>query len=419
MRRLGAFAAAVAVVSALVIPGVLLPATAASADSIRDREYWLSDYGIEQAWNTTRGQGVTVAVIDSGVDGSVAELQGAVVGGADFSGSGSSNGQTPIGDDSAHGTLVASLIAGRGTGSGSGVIGVAPEAKILSISVGFGAKANNADEQIATAVRWAVDHGAKVINMSLTRNTLDWPTSWDDAFLYAMKKGAVVIAAAGNRGSGTDEVGAPATMPGVLTVAGVDQSKNASFDASSQGITIGVAAPSEGLVGVGPGGQYLLWSGTSGAAPLVSGIAALVFASHPGISADDVIQRIVSTATPKGSPSPGPIYGHGLVDADAAVTRSVASVSTNPVGDLAEWIRLHRRAEASPQPTSSPEPSAPVTASPTTAVANRDGSAGFLPSVETWRSAGIPLAVYSGLGVSVLVVVIGAVRHFSRLRSRR
>ncbi|MEB0015251.1 S8 family serine peptidase, partial [Glaciimonas sp. Cout2] len=78
--------------------------------------------------------------------------------------------------------------------------------------------------------------------------TLDWPSSWDDAFLYAFQHDVVVVAAAGNRGSGTTEVGAPATIPGVLTVGGVDRNKTASFDASSQGITIAVAAPSEQLV---------------------------------------------------------------------------------------------------------------------------------------------------------------------------
>ncbi|TPW65421.1 S8/S53 family peptidase, partial [Schumannella sp. 10F1B-5-1] len=92
-------------------------------------------------------------------------------------------------------------------------------------------------------------HGADVINMSLTRNTLDWPTSWDDAFSYAMDHDVVIVAAAGNRGSGTDEVGAPATMPGVLTVAGVDRAGQTSRKASTQGVTIGVSAPSEELVG--------------------------------------------------------------------------------------------------------------------------------------------------------------------------
>ena len=203
------------------VAAVVLPAVPASADAIRDREYWLNDYGIRSAWSTTKGEGVTIAVIDTGIDGSHPDLAGAVSGGTDFSGQGAANGQQPVGDpdDSSHGTMVASLLAGRGNGS-AGIIGVAPEADLLSISIGVGDPGADSDQQIADAVLWAVDHGADVINMSLTRNTPDWPRSWDDAFLYAMDNDVVVVAAAGNRGSGTKAVGAPATMPGVLTVAG-------------------------------------------------------------------------------------------------------------------------------------------------------------------------------------------------------
>ena len=148
---------------------------------------------------------------------------------------------------------MASLWPAAGTGDGNGVIGVAPEAPSCSRSRSASASATvSSDDQIADGVRWAVDNGAEVINMSLTRNTLDWPESWDDAFLYAIQHDVVIVAAAGNRGSGTTEVGAPATMPGVLTVAGVDRNGKASFDASSQGITIGVSAPSEELVGATP-----------------------------------------------------------------------------------------------------------------------------------------------------------------------
>ena len=118
---------------------ILLGAAGASADTIRDREYWLDEYGIRAAWNTTKGEGVTIAIIDTGVDGSVPDLAGAVIGGTDLSGLGSPNGQTPVGsENNDHGTMVASLAAGRGTGSTSGVIGAAPAASILSISIGFG-----------------------------------------------------------------------------------------------------------------------------------------------------------------------------------------------------------------------------------------------------------------------------------------
>lgn len=412
MRRSGGFVVAI-VLGALV--AAVVPASAASADQVRDAEYWLADYGIQRAWQTTRGAGTTVAVIDTGVDSSVRELQGAVVGGTDVSGLGSPDGQTPVGEDPNHGTLVGSMVAGRGTGSGDGVIGVAPEADLLSVSVGFGSAAVDSDDQIARAVRWAVDAGADVINMSLTRNTLDWPTSWDDAFLYAMQHDVVVVAAAGNRGSGTTEVGAPATMPGVLTVAGVDRQGTASFDASSQGITIGVAAPSEDLVGVGPGDVHYSWSGTSGATPLVAGIVALVRSAHPELDADDVINRVVATATPKGTTSPDPLYGYGLVDAAAAVDASVPTVAENPMGDLAEWIRLHRRADV-PAPSAqatNPAVEAPV---PTPVTDPGQPLAVLLPTVETMRSTGIPLIVFTVFGGAAVLVAVGAVRQFRRAR---
>ena len=412
MRRSGGFVVAI-VLGALV--AAVVPASAASADQVRDAEYWLADYGIQRAWQTTRGAGTTVAVIDTGVDSSVRELQGAVVGGTDVSGLGSPDGQTPVGEDPNHGTLVGSMVAGRGTGSGDGVIGVAPEADLLSVSVGFGSTAVDSDDQIARAVRWAVDAGADVINMSLTRNTLDWPTSWDDAFLYAMQHDVVVVAAAGNRGSGTTEVGAPATMPGVLTVAGVDRQGTASFDASSQGITIGVAAPSEDLVGVGPGDVHYSWSGTSGATPLVAGIVALVRSAHPELDADDVINRVVATATPKGTTTPDPLYGYGLVNAAAAVTASVPTVAENPMGDLAEWIRVHRRADV-PAPSaqaSNPAVEAPV---PTPVTDPGQPLAVLLPTVETMRSTGIPLIVFTVFGGAAVLVAVGAVRQFRRAR---
>ncbi|MBI5161280.1 MAG: S8 family serine peptidase [Micrococcales bacterium] len=335
------------------VPGSSSPAalaqTPARTDNIRDLEYWLNDYGIREAWNTTRGRGQTIAIIDSGIDSTHPDLRGAVVGGTDFSGSGAPNGQRPVGsvNGSEHGTLVASLAAGRGTGTSNGVIGSAPEASLLSISIGFDGDGStgtgeSSDAQVAQAVRWAVDNGATVINLSLTRNTPDWPRSWDEAFLYAQQKDVVVVAAAGNRASGTEAVGAPATMPGVLAVAGVDRQGRASRSASSQGITLGVAAPSEQLVGDLPGGQFATWSGTSGAAPIVAGIVALVRAARPDLDVANVINRLTATARDAGTPGPDFSYGFGLVDAAAAVGADVPRVTANPAGDLAQWIATYR-----------------------------------------------------------------------------
>lgn len=406
--------AAIAVLG--IAASVAFVGSSASADSIRDREYWLSQYGITAAWNTTKGAGVTIAIIDTGVDGAHVDLRGAVVGGTDVSGVGGADGQTPVGASREHGTMVGSLAAGRGHDGSGGVIGSAPAASLLSISVGFGAGTRSSDDQIADAVRWAVDNGADVINMSLTRNSLEWPQSWDDAFLYAFENDVVVVAAAGNRGSGTTEVGAPATIPGVLVVGGVDRNGKASFDASSQGITIAVSAPSEDLVGAAPGGGYYAWAGTSGATPIVAGIVALVRAAHPDLDAANVINRITATAKYPGVEVPSPIYGYGLVDAVAAVTAAVPAVSTSPAQELKDWIHLHRRAEVSPEPTpiGTAHPTPSPTPVPQAGPQNPLGT--LLPTVAQLRDVGIPLLVYA---VFLTLLIVWLVQVVRRVRGYR
>jgi subtilisin family serine protease len=411
MKRLAAAGAALALAATLT-GAATVPVPEDTTDPVRAGEYWLDQYGVREAWNTTRGAGVKIAVIDTGVGRGPVEFSG-VVGGTDVSGSGSSDGRTPVGGpDAPHGSWVASLAASRGAGEGRGMIGVAPEAEILSVSIGFGSYAVTPfAEQIVEAVHWAVDNGADIINMSLTTNTLEWDPSWDEAFQYAFDNDVVVIAAAGNRASGTVRVGAPSTIPGVLTVGGVDPDGVASEEASTQGITIGVSAPSERLLGVSPDGALVQWNGTSGAAPIVSGIAALVRAAHPDLDANNVIERLIKTAKPAGDPR---LYGYGLVDAAAAVSADVPEVSENPMGSLAEWVRLYRRADAEPvpEPTSGPveipeldEPEPPTAA----------GSP-LLPSRETLLYGSLPLAAGT---VAVIMVALGFTAAARLIRSAR
>jgi subtilisin family serine protease len=401
---------AVALALVIGIP-LAIPVSPAYADQVRERQYWISDYGIDRAWQITRGAGVRIAIIDTGIDGSHQDLVGAVVGGADFSGLGSSNGQTPVGPDRRHGTMVASLAAGRGTNATDGVIGAAPEASLLSLSMSFGGGDISPDDQIAQAVRWAVDNGAGVISLSLTRNTRDWPESWDRAFSYAAANDVVVIAAAGNRGSGTVAVGAPATMPGVLTVGGVNRDGVVSDTASSQGITIGVMAPSEGLVGAVPGNSYVAWSGTSGATPIVAGIVALVRAAHPNLDAANVINRILVTARPVTQATPDPLYGYGLVDAYAAVTADVPLVGANPLGSIDDWVILHRRQEGNPIVV----PLGPGEAGPVEEAVS-PASRALVP--DTGREA-LPYLVTGIFGVALVTVVMtGAILVLARLRNR-
>lgn len=408
MRRM--VIAVVAVLSMLVGPATLSASTPAFADEIRDRQYWISEYGIDRAWTITRGAGIRIAIIDTGIDGTHQDLQGAVVDGTDLSGMGSPDGQTPVGGDRRHGTMVASLAAGRGNNGSNGVIGSAPEAQLLSLSMSFGGGSISPDDQIAKAVRWAVDNGADIISLSLTRNTRDWPESWDSAFGYAFDNDVVVIAAAGNRGSGTEAVGAPATMPGVLTVGGVNRAGVASTQASSQGITIGVMAPSEGLVGAVPGGGYVAWSGTSGATPIVAGIAALVRAAHPTLDAANVINRIIQTARPVTDTVPDPLYGYGLVNAYDAITADVPLVTENPLGSLEEWIVIHREQEGNPivVPLG---PGAPDESS-------TEGFAEASPAQPDTAMMLVPYVVTGVFGVALLAVLVAFVVALVGARKR-
>jgi len=400
-------------------------AAPAHADSWRDKEYWLAESGITKAWDVSKGAGVKVAVIDSGVDGRHPDLGGVLAGGADISGAGKANGQESIGAKPEHGTLVATMLAGRGhqapeatakpsasaTGPAvgpdagpDGVVGVAPEAQLLSVSTWLGSAnpgGKSDQDQIPEAVRWAVDNGARVINISLGSTSPEWPQSWDAAFLYAEQKDVVIVAAAGNRVGGNVQVGAPATIPGVLTVAGLDRTGAASIDSSSQGISIGVAAPAEDLVGGLPGGGYADWAGTSGATPIVSGVAALIRSKWPEMSASQVINRIVTTAKDAGAPGKDPLYGFGVLNAEAALKADVPETKVNPLGSISDWIRVHRRGNlATTDPAAEPAPSsaAPTLPEATVPVAEKPSQ----------LDSAVPAAVVLGFGALLVGIVVAA-----------
>jgi type VII secretion-associated serine protease mycosin len=358
----------------------LILAPSATANEISERQYWLGDYGFKEAWKYSQGEGVLVAVIDTGIDSSHPTLQGAVVGGTDVSGLGSSDGQKPVGESSYHGTMVASLLAGRGPD----YLGIAPKASLLSVSMAFGAGSLDTDTQVAEAVIWAVDNGARVINLSLTRNSTDWPKSWDRAFTYAFENDVVVVAAVGNKIEGTGAISAPAAIPGVIAVAGVDRDKKPSRDYSVSGFQIAVAAPAEELIAAYPGGEFRLWSGSSGAAPIVSGLATLIRSKYPDMDANNVINRIIKTANQPGFEVYSSSLGYGLIDPEAALTANLDLVQQNPLGSLEDWIQEYRGEEEIALSLESPFESSPVEILPAPTLTS-----------QTW----LPIAGYAGVGL--------------------
>ena len=419
-------APAVAAPTASPTPITLTPAEAAvlGKDDVRQHEYWLTDYRIVDAWKQSTGSGVTVAVIDTGVDGTHPDLVDNVLEGYDASGEGSPNGWQGLGVEPMHGTEVASLIAGHGhnvsgipkiagqPGKPAGVIGVAPDAKILPISLNMVSNAEKSiDEQIPAAVRYAVDHGAQVINLSIGSNKTTWPKSWDDAFAYAEEKGVVVVASAGNRGSGITQVGAPATIPGVLTVGGVDRQREASKGSSTQGISIGVTAPSNDMIAAAPGNKYMIWSGSSASAPLVSGLAALIKSKYPNLSAAQIIQRITESADDTGAVGRDPVYGFGIINPLMALDSSTPQDATeNPLGSLKAWIAVHRRQEV-PAPTPADASATPVHEEGETIVKAKIPE----PSRPVEDRGFLPFIIVGALFVILGLLTVRSVRRLHRL----
>ncbi|MFY1696519.1 type VII secretion-associated serine protease mycosin [Solwaraspora sp. WMMA2101] len=308
--------------AAVATPPTALPVR---YDAIRDEQWQLRELSAPTAWQHSTGTGVTVAVIDSGVDAEHVDLVGQVLPGMDFVADGDGR-SDPVG----HGTTVAGLIAGRGDDD-SGVLGLAPGARILPVRVLD--EENRYDDAmiVAKAVRWAVDNGAQVINLSLGGSG-DSP-ALAAALDYAFASDVVVVACTGNvSATGTTEVWYPAREPGVIAVAGLEREGEALWAGSITGAQTVLTAPATGLVGARPGGYWRV-QGTSFAAPLVAATAALIRARWPEMSAATVVTRLIETARDLGAAGRDDRYGFGVVDPVAALTEGVETVAHNPLDD--------------------------------------------------------------------------------------
>jgi type VII secretion-associated serine protease mycosin len=326
----------VALLAVLSCAALLVLPPAARADSIRDNQQWvLSMMNVQAAWQVTEGAGVTVAVLDSGVDPYVSDLTGSVKTGPDYTGVDTSSANPNWG---VHGTWMASLIAGHGHDDGvDGIIGIAPQSQILSIRVipdradpHYGAYEREPEARIqqslADGITYAVRHGAKVISMSIGYGAPS--AAVRKALQFAYSRGVVVVASAGNSGGSDDTADAgqspesfPADYPGVISVGAVNPSGSvANF--SSANLSVQVAAPGVSVPAQGRDGQYWWVSGTSPACALVAGVAALIKSLYPNLAPDLVASAMTSTTTNRPAHGYDSALGFGIVDAAAALTKA-------------------------------------------------------------------------------------------------
>ncbi len=389
-RRTVAAVSFVAVI--VVLLGLVSPA---GANDIHGAQWQLGFLRVDEAWKHSTGRGAVVAVIDSGVDADHPDLTGRVLAGRDFV-DGASDGRY---DAVGHGTGVASLIAGEA--DANGVTGIAPDVAILPIRVLDERNEYDSASVIASAVRWAVDHGADVINLSLGSGQFSRRLS--EALGYAAERDVVVVACTGNvsnrRGN---RVWHPAREPGVVAATGVTKQGDFWKGSLADSTTV-ISAPATEIVAADIGGKYQTLRGTSFAAPLVPASAVLVRAAHPELNAATVVQRLISTAWDYGTPGRDEQFGYGIVNPTRAVTARVPAVAQNPLRDQSG---AHATADVPTASNSGPE---------------QPGKPGPIDSAGPREQEGLStpqLLLLAGVAVAVLGVLCCLAGILRRRRSR-
>ncbi|MEU2793528.1 S8 family serine peptidase [Streptomyces sp. NPDC007100] len=369
------FARALRAVGGVAVTGALLFGTApvAAADETRDAQWILGSFGAEKVWKESTGKGVIVAVIDDAVNGEHPDLRGNVLPGKNFIKGGTADRESV----SDHGTGMASNIAGHGHGVGNsdGVKGLAPEAKILPVAI----PEHGDIDTLGEAVRYATDHGARVINMSINPSYIS--ASVKKALAYAAQKDVVLVAGAGN--DGANELGPLSTSPGVIAVGAVDQAGKV-WQKSNAGKELMLTAPGVHIRSAAASEPYQQESGTSDATAYVSAAAALLRSKFPDLTAGQIANRLVKTAgmapSLEGTQLPDPHYGYGFIRPYGALTRDIPAGSKNG-------------------PLKAPE------AQPSAGAGGANAASGGNQQAGDKKSAGISTGVLVGVGVGVLVVI--------------
>lgn len=291
--------------------------TLAVTDPYVGSEWHLSKIGAPSAWDTTQGAGVTIAILDSGVDGTHPDLVPNLVPGFNVY-----SNNTDTSDVCGHGTAVAGSAAARGN-NGIGVAGVAGQAKIMPIRIAYFDTARNSCyayvSTIVSGITYAADHGARIANISY--GPLAGSAAIQSAAQYMKSKGGLVFVSAGN--NGVDENITPTTT---LIAVSASDSADAKTSWSSYGSFVSLAAPGAGIWTTSKGGIYQGWNGTSFASPIAAGVAALMMAAAPSLDGAQIEQTLFSTAVDLGAAGRDTLFGYGRVDAAAGVKAVLAKV---------------------------------------------------------------------------------------------
>ncbi|MFJ6011877.1 type VII secretion-associated serine protease mycosin [Streptomyces sp. NPDC092952] len=375
---------------------------------MRSKQWHLDAMKADEMWRTSTGEGVVVAVIDSGVDEKNPDLVGQILKGKNLEPDVPGDERT---DYQGHGTGVAGLIAGTGRShGGDGAFGLAPGSRILPIrmpetGVGETQAVGEAEfnKVVSVAIRYAADRGAKVINISM--GSQSGSQALNDAVKYALAKGSLIFAAAGNRGDGANMPEYPAKTPGVVGVGAVGHDVKKTEE-SQYGPQIDLTAPGIDMVHPCKGGTQLCeTSGTSAASAIASASAALIWSKHPDWTNNQVLRVMLNTAgKPKSGAERNDYVGYGAVRPRIALKTpgDPGPPDVYPLPDLA--------AAESPSPSPAGKPSGAADApedsdtSPAAAPASGDGG-----------DAGLWIRL--GIGAIALVGAISAAL-FIRSRGR-
>ena len=275
-------------------------------------EWHLAMIAAPAAWDLAPGAaGIVVGVVDSGVDGTHPDLASRMVPGYNFY-----DGNTDSSDVYGHGTWVAGTVAAAGN-DGVGVSGVAWQSKIMPVRVSDSTGVAYISA-IANGIMWAVDHGARVVNVSF--GGMAGSATISNAAQYARSKGAVVVASAGNCSC----VDATAENVYVLSVGATDQNDAlASF--SSRGNYVDLSAPGVSILTTNPGGGYVYAQGTSFSSPIVAGVVALMMKANPSLAPVDLVTLVKANADDRGTAGWDSSFGYGRVNAYRSVAAAAAS----------------------------------------------------------------------------------------------